>query len=288
MMVAVLITAMVASAADYNPQVRQKVNGVIGYAWNGESMLVASVTIDDRNLVYNIFDKDFNVTESFTLYGVVKYRTNTDYEGNVSEVLISKYNYLPFSGTVGSGNCIAAKDIFTSDNQWCCFVEENLADRSIVEFRRLYKEDGTNLGLLPYHDQSSQTFGSQRLMLGQDDNSPFYCLTLYDHGNVAGYEIWDFKGSSTGVYSPQVRTVLSGYPNPLPKGESFTVELPKVSDGRTVVVVTDMSGRQVYRESVAQGLETVRITPDSVADGMLIYTVIYGDGETVSGKLIAK
>lgn len=220
-------------------------------------------------MVYTILDSNWNILESFTFHGIVEEET-IDSNGEEYTRTYNRGTELESNG-VTRETIVATKNIFTSDNKWTVFISEK-------EGYCLYDEDGNRLGLLPLDGARGEIW-----FRDVKNTQPFF-FTIRNNTMT----VWDFKGNSAGAYSPQVRTVLSGYPNPLPKGETFTVELPKVSDGRTVVVVTDMSGRQVYRDGVAQGQETVRITPDSVAEGMLIYTVIYGDGETVSGRLIAK
>lgn len=216
---------------------------------------------DGNKWTYTIYDSRFNETKRFAV--------PCDYVGHY-------YNRIECNG-VTRESLVAFKGVFTTDEKWTVILPEEGGSGS----RCLYDEDGNKIGSLP-------GYGEELYFTDLTDTEPFYVSMSYDDNDNTIWTVWDFKGNSTGAYSPQVRTVLAGYPNPLPKGETFTVELPKVADSQTVVVVTDMSGRQVYRSTVAEGMETALITPDSVADGMLVYTVIYGDGETASGKLIAK
>lgn len=257
MMVAVLLTAMVVSASDYNPQVVMQASDEICKAWDGNGFVYATCHKAASKLTYTVYDTHFNETKRFTI----------PYDEGFY------YNVIECNGVTRVA-LLAVKGVFTTDGKWTVFVQDE-------DGSGLYDEDGKRIGSLP-------GYGGELYFTDLANTDPVFISKSYDDNGKTIWNVWDFKGNSAGAYSPQVRTVLSGYPNPLPKGETFTVELPKVSDGRTVVVVTDMSGRQVYRDGVAQGQETVRITPDSVAEGMLIYTVIYGDGETVSGRLIAK
>lgn len=142
----------------------------------------------------------------------------------------------------------------------------------------VYNGDGDKVGEIPCSGEQTAGFWVN----GFHDVNPIYCNSMED-----GLHFYSFTDSN-GVFAPKDITTLSGYPNPLPKGEPFTVELPRPSDNGTFVTVSDMNGRQVYRSRIAPGNESSSFRLRNASDGLLIYTVIYGDGTSVSGRLIAK
>lgn len=80
----------------------------------------------------------------------------------------------------------------------------------------------------------------------------------------------------------------NAYPNPLPAGRTLTVDFQKAADDATYFSITDMTGRQVYRHKVKAGETSCQFNNRRLGHGHYVYTVIYKDGTSVSGRLMAE
>lgn len=270
--IAMLCMVMLVSAADFNPQQIAAVSRNVEPAWNGNEFVLSDYTQTGNDVTYVIYDNDLKEQKVFTLYNIIKTETRYDDDGPY-EVEVQGPSELECDGLIRTP-IFALRNVFSSDGKWCVLIY----NRNLNNALAVYNEEGVKLGEIPCYSRMDSGFWFSAI----HDTKPVYFTPI--DGQMT---FWSFTGSN-GAFAPTVRTSLSGYPNPLPKGESFIVELPEPSDRHTVIAVTDMNGRQVYRSEIAPGNESATFTLRNEIDGILIYTVIYGDGKSVSGRLIAK
>lgn len=174
---------------------------------------------------------------------------------------------------------VVSRNFFVKNNKWCVLLgpSNNVeGDKYIV-----MDEDGNLLGELP------------TLPRGEDPDiflSGFYQGTPYmllRTGSEESFQLYKFTGQA-GIQAVKVATVAKAYPNPLPAGQTFNVELAQPADNATFISVVDMKGRQILRRRIAPNETVCHIPGSRVSNGQYIYTVVYGNGETVSGKLLAE
>lgn len=177
---------------------------------------------------------------------------------------------------------MVSKNFFVKNNKWCVTFKHILADGHSEEFF-VIDEDGNNLGVIPNLESNA----SPCIFL-----DGFYCGTPYllasnENSEDGGFQLYTFTGSA-GVVANKVTSITGAYPNPLPAGQTLTVSLDRAADNATFFTVTDMTGRQVYRHRVTPGENSFRLSGARFGHGRYVYTVIYGDGESVSGNLMAE
>lgn len=99
-------------------------------------------------------------------------------------------------------------------------------------------------------------------------------------------KIVDYSGGVSSVKAVFVKN-SQAYPNPLPAGETLTVEFetPLSDAGRLMII--DMSGRTVYTAHVDAGAADVRVPAGAVRQGEYIYTVTDGHNLIANGKVLA-
>ncbi len=192
---------------------------------------------------------------------------------------------------------IASKNWLVKNNKWC-FIIGRKTDKldEYGDYVREYvvmDEDGTVLcnrqdlfpnetvgGWLCY-TLSEIRWGEPYAMVCWEDEN--------DENYVEYYSIYRFTGelNGNGIKSVKVNEI-KGYPNPLRNGESFRVELDRPADDNTIIVVTDMKGRQVERRHIEEGAYTTTLRRAHFGSGQYIYTVIFGDGTSATGKVLAE
>ena len=101
-------------------------------------------------------------------------------------------------------------------------------------------------------------------------------------------KVISFKGNGAGVKSVMAASDLKIYPNPLRRGETLTVRLPREADENTMLFITDMEGRTVCRHKIDAGATTVTVEAGTLFTGTYIYTLISPDRQPLSGKLIVE
>lgn len=175
---------------------------------------------------------------------------------------------------------MVSKNFFVKNDKWCVTLRHILADGHSQEII-VIDEDGNNLGVLPTGASNYQLF-----------LDGFYCGTPYllasiDNEEDSDFQLYTFTGKA-GVVANKVTSITGAYPNPLPAGQTLTVSLDRAADNATFFTVTDMSGRQAYRSRVTPGENSFRLSGARLGHGRYVYTVIYGDGESVSGNLMAE
>lgn len=109
-------------------------------------------------------------------------------------------------------------------------------------------------------------------------------LVTSDDGTWA--KLWKLNVTN-GIVNPVAVRTATVSPNPVPSGSSVRITLEREADTGTVAVINNMNGRQVLRREVAPGENHITLSP-RFAHGTYIYTVIYGDGTTSSGKIVAE
>lgn len=229
--------------------------------------------------LYTIYDDNFGIMEQFTIKGayVKTMYNNRVYETNrPNELSVWSYD-IP--------DVLATKGLFTNDNKWCVIIEEHDTDNpyKVVAYS-VYNQDGKKVGNLPLTDDNYFY-----LYFSNGINGKLYLVTsqnlLYAKYSVT---IYSFTGQNS-LASPAIvaRTVRT-WPNPLPSGEALTVCLSREAPEGTFITFTDMRGHVVDKTRVQSGADTITATPRSMSRGAYIYTVYFGDGEVVSGKLLAQ
>lgn len=176
---------------------------------------------------------------------------------------------------------MVSKNFFVKNDKWCVIFKHILADGNSEELI-VIDEDGNNLGVLPDPD----AIFHQIFLDGFYCGTPYLCVSK-ENSEDADFRLYTFTGKA-GVVANKVTSISGAYPNPLPAGQTLTVSLDRAADNATFFTVTDMSGRQAYRSRVTPGENSFRLSGKRFGHGRYVYTVIYGDGESVSGNLMAE
>ena len=209
----------------------------------------------------------FSAERQFTIKNALRNNTGGN-TGYIKELYIESFDTEPVMLT---------RNFFVKNDKWCAVV-------SLSEAYYLIDEDGNNLGTLPDELFSNEQLGDIYLS-GFDKGTPFWGVG--DGFKDIYYNMYTFTGKA-GIEPTLVSSFKSAYPNPLPAGEAFNVSLPQPADDATFFCVTDMKGRQVCRRKVTAGETTYSLTGSRFSHGHYVYTVIYGDGTTASGRLMAE
>lgn len=258
----------------------------VGMAQDGNLLRTVSVERDDVDAIMTVYDSEFNIIDKFTVPNCYEKYVD-EYDGHIWWKRKFEKLLPPVGLTSGSHEYIfVTRDIFTHDGEWSIVMEDEINDGYYV-----CNTKGERLFELPvdiYYDDDVTYCGD--LFFVGFDKAPVYMTTRSGYiGDEYKSEmiIWKFE-STNGAYAPVVaNSIATAYPNPLPSGQALTISLPKPADNRTVVTITDMSGRQQLHRNVRQGESEITVSP-RFAQGLHIFTVIYSDGTTASGKVVAK
>lgn len=118
--------------------------------------------------------------------------------------------------------------------------------------------------------------------------TPYLHIATFDNNNGnESFQLYTFTGQS-GIEPMKVASFSRAYPNPLPSGQTFNVELSKPADDATFFTVVDMNGRQVLRRRIAAGESSYQLSGSRFGHGHYVYIVVYKDGESVTGRLMAE
>lgn len=276
--------ALMAGAAGTAGNVVTTSNGSLEIAMDGEKFYNCAYTVTEDAVEYTILNPDFSVLKNFTIKGVRNVVENGAYTREESM----------YVSTVDLDDVVATRGLFTNDGKWCVIFRSG-ADNGMnrLETYTVYNEDGKKVFDLPasrsvYGDWEETDCG-QIYLSNITSGAPVY-VTREGSDSSTGddvnkYTVWSFDAAGTNA--PVAKTTLKAYPNPLPAGAPLTVELPAPADARTVFIVNDMNGRQVLRREVAKGESVYRVSP-RFGHGAYVYTVIYGDGSSFTGKLAAE
>lgn len=180
-----------------------------------------------------------------------------------------------------NNDIVVSRNFLVKNDKWCVVVSHDVDDNTSNYF--VFDEDGNNLGNFPRSLPNGSSV-SDIIFSEFTHGVPYMTYYSADEQHKAFYT---FTGKS-GIEPTMVSSFKSAYPNPLPAGQTFNVSLPQAADDATFFCVTDMKGRQICRKKVAAGETTYRLTGSRFSHGHYVYTVIYGDGTTASGRLMAE
>ena len=237
----------------YYPQTAMKVED------EGAIFQPAVVFESGTDIVVTIFagGKNFAVEKQFTIY------INADME--LESLYIQSIHLREITVT---------KNFFVKNGKWCVAFS-NEEGRIIV-----IDEEGNILGTLPECEFSMEIF-----LDGLTYGNPY--LIVRDENGI--YSLCSFTNTAeSGIKSAKVNSVTSAYPNPLPAGATFTVNFEQPADDATFFSVLDMKGRQVYCRRVKPGDNSFRLSGTRFGHGHYIYTIVYKDGNSVTGRLMAE
>lgn len=278
LVVASLVTV---TAQATEPKLVATLSGGLYYAVDGNVMRPATMEEKGSDTTITIFNDDFTVKDQFTLKGVNSYVT----KGNGVEEQISGVENCPLYLSIFTGNeIIATRGMFTKDNQWGVIVynKEKVNDSYwAVAGYYAYSADNKQICELP----ASTSVTSVIICFSNIFSGIPYYVTYNEVDGSA--TVWSFDDVN-GVVAPQVvAKSVAASPNPLPAGATLKIDLDNEADDNTFLTITDLNGKQVYSKHVRPGEVSVQVSP-KFSCGVYIYTVIYGDGETYSGKLAAE
>lgn len=208
-----------------------------------------------------IFGEKFSIIKQFTLHDVVNPSTGKAPSGIWLE-------------SVDMQSVVVFKNFFVKNDKWCVVLGQGHETPIFV-----IDEDGSDLGTLPDCCSNPCIF-----LDGFMSGTPYLlAAVVYERD----FQLYTFTGTSA-IEANKVATFPKAYPNPLPAGATFTVDFGRVADTATFFSVLDMNGRQVYRTKVKPGDASLELFGARFGRGQYVYTVVYGDGETISGKLLAE
>lgn len=222
-----------------------------------------------------IFGEKFAVEKKFTIHDfATKYNTDAYDDIYLADMWVESTDIQ---------NVVVTRNFFANNNKWCVLLclkkgdYSNLAQKYIV-----VDEDGNLMGNLPQVPRGSDP---NIFFDGFYNGTPFLLISEYDNDSNETFQLYTFTGQA-GIEPVKVASFAKAYPNPLPAGQIFHVDLAQAADEATYISVVDMNGRQVLRKKVAYGETSCQIS--GIRHGQYIYTVIYKNGESVSDKLIAE
>lgn len=233
----------------------------------------ACINNSGSDLEIKILSKQLTVEKQFT----VKNTTNKWNEEHY--YFLEDFNIGSFDAR--TYDVVVTRNFLVKNDKWCVVVSHDVDDNTTDYF--VVDEDGNNLGNFPRRLSNGSDY--EDIVLSEFTHGVPYMI--YYNGEQEYYAFYTFTGK-TGIEPTMVSSFKSAYPNPLPAGETFNVSLPRAADDATFFCVTDMKGRQVCRRKVAPGETTYSLTGSRFSRGHYVYTVIYGDGTTASGRLMAE
>lgn len=282
MLVVVLTLATVKAYAE--PQEMQTLSGErFEMALDGSELLPIYIERVGTDANITIFDKNLNEIDLITVSGAYMD------EGGISSI--------EYPVDIVFGNIYISRNVFTNDGSWNVLLYT--LDDEIKYGSKVYvcTTNGERLFELPrsmYRDETMTpayvTAGKgQFLTTGFGEKVHYYTKDeLYTESErTKTITVWKFDSSSKTVEPTVISRKAIVSPNPLPSGETLKITLPREADDHTFVTITDMNGRQELRERVREGEAQVSISP-RFAHGLYIFTIIYGNGETASGKVAAE
>lgn len=238
---------------------------------------IKAVGSDVTFTIYNT--SDFSVKEEFTLRniggGLGNYKTS---DWNVRGLYESDW----FTTCDKNGACIyLTKNVFNDDDNWEVLLRSEYGNGYKY---KVINDKGEIVTTFYYSD-----FGLPASSFGNDGlEYLFFLENSYLSVKSDERKIISFKGNGAGVKHVAAFSGLNVYPNPLRRGESLTVRLPREADENTMLFITDMEGRTVCRHKIDAGATTVTVEAGTLFTGTYIYTLISPDRQPLSGKLIVE
>jgi len=271
------------------PQNLLTLSSSLYYALDGDKRYLATmeeirVNETSSDALITIYNTDFSIKEQFTIKGAFSYVIKTNDNGTKSKDWTSEVLSIYFD--LSETGIIASRGLFTKDGSWVIFKRVRDADyKYLGDWEgQLYSSNNKKVcSLKEYGLTGYGTIGLSEITTG----TPFYYSGYTDEQGCRRTTIWSFEDVN-GVVTPKaVASNVKAYPNPLPSGTPLSLELDREADSNTILTITDLDGRQVYRERVRPGKANVQVSP-KFSRGLHIYTVIYSDGESFSGKVAAE
>lgn len=223
------------------------------------------VSETDTELTVIIFDENMAIEKQFT------------WPINENAPFMEMY-----TSSIEMADIEVTKNFFVKNDKWCAMFRNKLSTdgREVI----IIDEDGNRVGTLP-----SELYEGEIFFSNITGGTPYWCV--YTDGEPGSYsryyQLYTFTGKA-GVEANKVATFPKAYPNPLPAGATFTVDFNQAADNATFFTVLDMNGRQVYRSKVKPGETSFELPGARFGHGQYVYTVVYGSGEAMSGKLLAE
>lgn len=241
-------------------------------------LLPTSVSKTDKDVVVTIFRKDFTVEKQFTIKNIV-----TSYSEE-NEIRIDLENLQLEPGR--PRDIYITKNFFVKNDKWCIIVSERTS--STLSYK-IVDEDGNDLGAVPCcEDYYGQPNALPIIYL--DDyfkGTPYLISSVRTSMGDRLFQVYTL-GAHSSINKVEVENFTSVHPNPFNFGQNVTVKFDRLADEATFISVVDISGRQVYHKKIKLG-ENIHTIPNiSFSHGHYIYTIIYKDGNSISGKLLAK
>lgn len=226
------------------------------------------ITTTDTDVTFSLLRDNFSIDKEFTLNYNIKSIYRLPIKNIPNEMLLSK-------------------NFFVKNDKWCTVVLDNNVPNTYTY--SVIDEDGNNLGQLPNLENNMSA--SPIILLNKIYSGiPYLSLVSNNYGidNNDYFQLFTFTGQSQ-VEAQRVSTLTNtAYPNPLPVGQPLTVEFDKVADDATFFSIIDMTGRQIYRHKIKAGENSYQFDGGRLGHGIYAYTVIYNDGTSISGRLMAE
>ena len=236
---------------------------------DGQAVFQPAVVHDSGDdIEVTVYGPKFAVEKRFTLENVLKSESEDD----------RCYSDGLYLSTADLEDIMVTRNFFVKNDKWCILVfKSGTGGKKIVT---VIDEDGYELG-----DVSSLCKKDylQVVLDGFYKGTPY---VLYEP-EYKHFQLCTFTGTNS-IQAVKVASFNAAYPNPLPVGQTFTVDFAEPADDATFFCVIDMNGRQVCRRKLAPGQTTYKLTGSRFGRGNYVYTVVYGDGHAVCGKLIAE
>lgn len=279
--VTALALCSVSAYAELTPKpVTELLNGKVGIAMVVDNQGLADLTPaivseNDRDVEVTIFGENFAEIKKFSLKNIIP--DEKDNYGKYTHYLNGIW--LEFADMA---DVFVTKNFFVKNDKWCVTFSF-IANRE--EMYYVVDEDGNNLGIINNNGESIKFYF--------DSFYKGHPFIMVDGSEYVGYneqyraQFFTFTGTSS-MEAVNVGAMSKAYPNPLPAGHTFTVEFDRAADNGTFFTVVDMQGRQVYRSRVKAGETSFRLSERRFGHGRYVYTVVYGDGESTSGNLLAQ
>ena len=236
----------------------------------GQAVFQPAVVNDSGDdIKVTVYGPKFTIEKQFTLKNVLK--EGYDHFGT------DEMYFAPMDADI-----VVTRNFYVKNDKWVVTVI-NYKGNSDDMIYMIIDEDDNILGELPLLDNASD------IVFDEFDKGTPYLIEYYegkiDEGDY--FQLYTFNGTNS-IQAVKAASFNAAYPNPLPAGQTFTVGLAEPADDVTFFCVIDMNGRQVYRRKLAPGQNTYKLTGSRLGRGNYVYTVVYGDGHAVSGKLIAE
>ena len=238
--------------------------------------------IDGTNVTFVIYNTfDFSVKEEFTLSNIL---ADAD-DISIHWVVDRLSETVLFRGNDPEGKVFLTKNVFNNDDNWEVMLYSYKDKEGYENMTGNYKvvnEKGEAVTSFSFPEDGKPWTVELDYMIFPDNSYIF--KSTYDGPS----QIYSFKGNGAGVKSVMATSDLKVYPNPLRRGETLTVRLPKEADENSMLLISDMEGRPVCRQKIDAGATTVTVEAGTLFTGTYIYTLISPDRQPLSGKLIVE